>query len=158
MVHGNIGLIILLLAACVGHAQVLEELTHRQEPYWHAGIALMILPVMQMLIGPMIVEDSRQPRWVRLGLWLTLAGAAAHLLLDLSCVSLWWLRPIEWKAGIAGAVLGGLAAGWVLRHGIRGLRAGTVPDGPPRPVSPLLRQIDLYGGNAIAVTLLGTCF
>lgn len=152
MLHRNLALLLVFLFSVAGHATLLEALTHRQEPLWHAGIFLLMAPMLGLLIGGFLVEDGR-----RAGLYVSAASAALHLLLDLACAALLWLRPLEWRFGVASAAVGALGAGWLLRQSLRGLHPPP-PDESGGPVPRWRHELDLLGGNAIGLTLLSLGF
>lgn len=169
MLYRNLGYLLCLLFAAVGHGQVIEHWTARQPPAWQIGIALAMAPIVLMGLGEALVEECSGARGIRAGLVTAAAGAVLHLLLDLSCGLLVLWRPREWIAGVLGGLVGGLVAARVLWRTVRGLRtreaqtaarllvATPLPEGDGA-VARLRRELALFGGDAIAVTLVGLGF
>lgn len=164
------GLIIFLLFAVVGHAQLLDlwlgPPAQREPPMRELGFALIFAPILLVLVGEWIADEASSRRGERLGWGITLAGAVWHLGLDLLCLMLPWRGAAEWRFGLLGAAVGAIVMGLVLRRALRGLRAQDPSEEPDPAVAPpgegvlgrLGREAALVGGTPIAVGLISLGF
>lgn len=164
MFFRNLWLKIPLLFAVVGHAQLFESLTHRAPPGWQIGLVLTIGAVVLPLLGEWIAEDASSLNWRRMGWRVAAFGAGVHLLLDTACLALPWVGGAEWKAGLAGALVGAVIMLVLLRGYLGALRD---PEGLPPPAwmptgdslpARLWREAHHMGGTAILVMLIGWAF
>jgi len=170
MLTRNLGLVVLLLFAVVGHSQLLDLALgppqQRPSPLKELGFAFIFAPIALVMLGEWIAQDSETAAWRRRGYLLAVVGGVWHLLLDAACLALPWLDVSSPWFSIAGALLGAVVMGLVVRASWRGL---VTPFAEPPDLSQplpqqaslfarLSREAALWGGTAIALTLISLGF
>ena len=125
MLTRNLGLIVLLLFAVVGHSQLLDLALgppqQRPSPLKELGFAFIFAPIALVMLGEWIAQDSETAAWRRRGYLLAVVGGVWHLLLDAACLALPWLDVSSPWFSIAGALLGAVVMGLVVQASWRGL-------------------------------------
>ena len=149
------GLTILLLGAVAAHATLVQHFLGRQPPYMQLGFAVILVPLLLPLLGGWITDDAETVAGQRTGHALSAIGASLHLLLDLGCLALPWLVTESAWFYIAGAAVGAIVMGLVLREALLGLAGQAAATKQRRGAwGKLVTEVELFGGTPIALVLV----